>query len=214
MRNLAEAHTTSHRRRRRSRKHRSAQQQAGWIAFVRGGRFGAFIFAGMLVAAVGYVALALHFVQGVGASYGPLTIGMSEAEVAANLGAPHFNRDIISENRDENRPRYMVGGSIYRIHHDMDGRLVEGTCTDVDPQQSTCAPVLSVRIGSTEGDVLRALGPADTVKLEGRGTLRRLAYRGLGFEFSVLRGEVVAISHIAPGGLAAQARAAIWQALP
>jgi len=130
---------------------------------------------------------------------------MNEAEVRAKLGA--------RLNTDTDRA-YRAGGSIYSLRPFSGDVVTNITCTDVDPQQSTCPPVLGVRIGSTEGDVLRALGPADTVKLEDRGTLRQLAYRGLGFEFSVLRGEVVAISHSVPGGLAARARAAIWQALP
>ena len=205
---MAEIQTTHHRRRRRrSRKHRSEAQHAGWGAFLRGARFGRLIFAGMVLAAVGYAGLALHFVQGVGAGYGPLVIGMSEAEVRAKLGTPESGND-------GNTARgYLAGGSRYQVTLP-GGRLAQITCTDIDPQQSTCPAVLGVRIGASEGDVLRAFGPADKVKPEGRETLRQLTYSGLGFEFFVQRGEVVAISHIAPGGLAAQAQAAIWKALP
>ena len=168
---------------------------------MRGDQFGRLIFAGMVLTAMGYAALALHFVQGVGASYGPLVIGMSEAEVRTKLGAPEGG----------NGQSYLAGGSRYVVGV-AEGQLAGITCTDVDPQQSTCPAVLGVRIGSSEGDVLHALGTADTATA--KGSARQLAYTGLGFVFVVFRGEVVSISHVTPAGLASMAHDAIWQALP
>ena len=190
--------------RRRKRKRRLRHKER--VSAEKGGtsRFGLMLFGLMGFVLLCYCGLTILHVQAATGSFGPYTLGVSQADVRYRFGEPQrAGTDVWS---------YANAGSRIRLGFGADGRLIRVNCFQEGNLAGPCPSELGVGIGSTESDLARLLGPADTVRYDREDKIVR--YDGLGLMVRLRKLRVVEIEHSRASSTVGLAKVALWRMLP
>jgi hypothetical protein len=190
--------------RRRKRKRRLRRKER--VSAGNGGtsRFGLMLFGLMGFILLCYCGLTILHVQAATGTFGPYALGMSQADVRYQFGDP--------QQADTDIWNYASAGSRISLGFGADGRLDRVTCVSEGDYQGPCPYELGVGIGSTESDLVRLLGPADTMHYDHEDKIVR--YRGLGLMARLRKLRVVEIEHSRASSTLGMVKVALWRMLP
>ncbi|HWU02992.1 MAG TPA: hypothetical protein VN222_09670, partial [Novosphingobium sp.] len=108
--------------------------------------------------------------------------------------------------------RYRPQGALLDLRFDAQGRLAGVACIDERPDPLGCPTRFGVAVGSSEQQVLAALGrPTYRLLREGE---ELIAYDGIGLRLRLRGMSVVAMESRAPGSLWSRLAIAGWRMLP
>ncbi len=159
----------------------------------------------MLAVILLYLALGLGRAWVHSNTYGRATLGMTPEAVRYAKGPP--TRDEAAQQRWV----YEEGGTIHTVTF-VAGKVVASRCVLETTGLIACPAAFGISAGSSQGELLRRLGPADRTQLRSDG--RELYYDGLGYAFTLRGGIVTGIAHTPSNSPAQLLRDVLWQLLP
>ena len=191
-------------RRRRKRRQRLQARKAGGKDDASRASLG--LFGIMCAALLTYCGLTMWHVQAATRSIGPYALGMTKADVRYRFGNPQ------EAGAGAKVWNYVNVGSRIRLGFGADGGLALVTCLQEELYEGPGPQKLGVGIGSTEGDVVRLLGPPDAARYDREDKI--VQYRGIGLKARFRKLRVVEIEHSPASSAAGMARVALWRMLP
>lgn len=169
-------------------------------------RFGSILFGLMVVGLLGYCGLILHDVRNSTRVFGPYALGMSQADVRYRFGEPTgtgLGLGVWS---------YVNAGSKISLRFGSDGRLINLICFQEKVYEGPCPNELGVGIGTTESELIRLLGPADTMRYDRDDKIVR--YHGLGLMLRMRKLRVVEVRRSPATSTPGMLKVVLWRMLP
>jgi hypothetical protein len=192
----------------RRRKSRSSRKEAGsWGAYFRGPSFGRHLFVFMCLIGVAYAGKIAWETRVATYFYNSLTVGSSEGDVRYMLGPPR------STEQNGRIYRYEERGALVTVRFGADGSMESITCSPLKPEYAgRCGPILGIRIGEIEDNVVVRLGAPTRQSYVGDDKL--MHYDGLGVTFHMRRYRVYALEVHKGASLAGYLPRIFWRMLP
>ena len=191
---------------RRKRKRRLGHPDRKLPGKIATSRFGSILFGLMVIVLLGYCSLIFLQVRNATQVFGPYALGMSQADVRYRFGQP------MGTGLGSGVWSYVNAGSKISLRFGSDGQLVNLTCFQERVYEGPCPNELGVGIGTTESELIRLLGPADTVRYDREDKIVR--YHGLGLMLRMRKLRVVEVGRSPATSTPGMLKVALWRMLP
>ena len=191
---------------RRKRKRRLGHPDRKPPGKIATSRFGSIVFGLMVVGLLGYCGLILRDVRNASRVFGPYALGMPQADVRYRFGQP------AGTGLGSGVWSYVNAGSRISLRFGSDGRLTNLTCFQERVYEGPCPNELGVGIGTTESELTRLLGPADTERYDREDKIVR--YHGLGLMLRMRQLRVVEVRRSPAASTSGMLKIALWRMLP
>ncbi len=192
-------------RRRRSRNRKRRENEARVVAYLHSRHARRHLTLLVALVLLGWIGIVMAQVTRASSGYAQINLSMTRAELQQAMGAPESG----PSSRDD---WFYPAGKAQLLARFSNGQVSEIRCIVPEDAMTGCPTVLGIGSGSSEAEVLAALGAPDSRRAAEDHLL--LEYRGIGFTFRLHQAVVSGVIHTAPQGGMSWLRTAAWRAIP